>query len=126
MISFGGTPNGVQLADLLAYNVYRAFRDENLEYKYVEMLVPHIYRRPPSHVLNGLKVWPDASPLAELARTVHGQNPGGETRYMWRALPGPKTSDYAALIRPTEPSWAENGCARCRTGVLAIRCGGPT
>ena len=62
--------NGVQLADLLAYNVYRAFRDEDLKYKYFGMLVPHIYRRPPGDVLNGLKVWPDASPLVELARAA--------------------------------------------------------
>ena len=62
--------NGVQSADLLAYNVYRAFRDENLEYSYFKMLLPNFYRRRNSRFLNDLKVWPDASPLAELARTA--------------------------------------------------------
>ena len=62
--------NGVQLADLLAYNVYRAFRDENLEYPYFKMLLPNFYRRRRSRFLNGLKVWPDASPLVGLARTA--------------------------------------------------------
>ena len=60
--------NGVQLADLLAYSVYRAFKDEDLHYDYFRILLPHIYRRSQGHVLNGLKVWPDASPLVRLAR----------------------------------------------------------
>lgn len=62
--------NGVQLADLLAYNTYRAFRDGNLEYPYFKMLLPNFYRRRNSQFLNGLKVWPDESPLVELARTA--------------------------------------------------------
>jgi hypothetical protein len=37
--------NGVQLADLLAYNVYRAFRDEDLSYPYFDMMLPSFYRR---------------------------------------------------------------------------------
>ena len=60
--------NGVQLADLLAYNVYRAFRDENLAYPYFDMLLPNIYRGRNRAVLHGLKVWPDASPLVRLAQ----------------------------------------------------------
>lgn len=60
--------NGVQLADLLAYNVYRAFKDENLAYPYFEMLLPSFYRRMNGPVLDGLKVWPEASPLVGLAR----------------------------------------------------------
>ncbi len=60
--------NGVQLADLLAYNVYRAFVSENLSYPYFELLVPHIYRRRAGEVLDGLKVWPEGSPLIQLAR----------------------------------------------------------
>lgn len=59
---------GVQLADLLAYNVYRAFRSENLRYSYFTKLVPRIYRRKTGVVLDGLKVWPGDSPLVRLAR----------------------------------------------------------
>lgn len=60
--------NGVQLADLLAYNVYRAFKQEDLSYSYFDMLLPHIYRRMEGSVLDGLKVWPEPSPLIGLAR----------------------------------------------------------
>ena len=59
---------GVQLADLLAYNVYRAFRTEDLDYPYFDMLIPHFYTRKSGQVLDGLKVWPEASPLVKLAR----------------------------------------------------------
>ncbi len=59
--------NGVQLADLLAYNVYRAFRDENLDYPYFRESLPRFYRRKRGNTLAGLKVWPDTSPLIELA-----------------------------------------------------------
>ena len=60
--------NGVQLADLLAYNVFRAFREEDLEYPYFRLMLPNFYRRENSDFLNGLKVWPDASPLVDLGR----------------------------------------------------------
>lgn len=62
--------NGVQLADLLAYNVYRAFKDENFDYPYFEMLLPSFYRRQAGGVLDGLKVWPEASPLVAAARAM--------------------------------------------------------
>lgn len=62
--------NGVQLADLLAYNVYRAFRYESPDYPYFNMLLPNFYRRQGGMILNGLKVWPDPSPLIALARTA--------------------------------------------------------
>lgn len=62
--------NGVQLADLLAYNIYRTFRDENFAYPYFEMLLPVFYRRREGLVLDGLKVWPEASPLIAPARAA--------------------------------------------------------
>lgn len=62
--------NGVQLADLLAYNVYRAFKDENLNYPYFEMLIPRFYRRQQGLVLDGLKVWPEPSVLVGMARQL--------------------------------------------------------
>ena len=62
--------NGVQLADLLAYNVYRAFRDEDIEYPYFQLMLPMFYRRRGMTSLAGLKIWPDVSPLVELANRV--------------------------------------------------------
>lgn len=63
--------NGVQLADLLAYNVYRAFKSEDLTYPYFQMLLPSFYRRPNGQTLDGLKVWPEGSPLIGAAREAH-------------------------------------------------------
>jgi len=60
--------NGVQLADLLAYNVYRAFKTEDLTYPYFDMLLPLFYRRQRGTALDGLKVWPDPSPLIAMAK----------------------------------------------------------
>jgi hypothetical protein len=60
--------NGVQLADLLAYNVYRAFKSEDLAYPYFQMLLPSFYRRPSGQTLDGLKIWPEGSPLIDAAR----------------------------------------------------------
>ena len=62
--------NGVQLADQLAYNVYRAFRYEDTSYPYFEKLLPHFYQSKDGTVLHGLKVWPDDSPLVALARNA--------------------------------------------------------
>lgn len=64
----GELSNGVQLADLLAYNVYRAFKMEDLSYPYLTMLLPSFYRRKGGEVLDGLKVWPESSPLVIVAR----------------------------------------------------------
>ncbi|MCY3620349.1 MAG: DUF3800 domain-containing protein [Gammaproteobacteria bacterium] len=58
--------NGVQLADLLAYNVYRAFRDEDVDYPYFRTILPKVYRRRDTGTLAGLKVWPETSPLVDL------------------------------------------------------------
>lgn len=60
--------NGVQLADLLAYNVYRAFKGEDLGYPYFQELLPSLYRRQSAQTLDGLKVWPEGSPLIEMAK----------------------------------------------------------
>ena len=49
--------NGIQFADLLAYNVYRAFKDENLGYDYFQRML-----------LDGLKIWPSGSGLMEKAK----------------------------------------------------------
>jgi len=62
--------NGVQLADLLAYSVYRAFKSEDFGYPYFEKLLPNFYRRRAGAMLDGLKVWPEDSPLVGAARGV--------------------------------------------------------
>ena len=59
--------NGVQLADLLAYSVYRALKDEDLGYRYFERVLANFHRRRQGTALDGLKVWPDRSPLSALA-----------------------------------------------------------
>ncbi|MBM3882805.1 MAG: DUF3800 domain-containing protein [Verrucomicrobia bacterium] len=67
--------NGIQLADLCAYNVHRAFRTRDFNYPYFARLLPALYcsRRTASDKLDGLKVFPDDSELvafaAEGART---------------------------------------------------------
>lgn len=37
--------NGVQVVDLLAYSVYRAFKVENFDYPFFSMILLHAYRR---------------------------------------------------------------------------------
>jgi hypothetical protein len=62
--------NGVQLADLCAYNVYRAFRDRDLDYEFFARIKDRIYRaaRRPGPQLEGLKVFPEQSPLCQTVR----------------------------------------------------------
>jgi hypothetical protein len=60
--------NGVQLADLLAYNVYRCFRYEDPDYVFFERTLPYIWasgRTGPDFV-EGLRVFPPESPLTSL------------------------------------------------------------
>jgi hypothetical protein len=69
--------NGVQLADLLAYNVYRVFYLEDFEYPYFQDMLPSFYTRHSGSQLSGLKVWPAASPLV------------GMTKEMWKKKKNP-------------------------------------
>ncbi len=59
--------NGVQLADLCAYNVYRAFRSKHFTYPFFAQLLPAFYKsdRTPPERLDGLKVFPDDSELVQ-------------------------------------------------------------
>jgi hypothetical protein len=60
--------NGIQLADLCSYNIYRAFRNEDFEYSYFAKMLPFFYHRTrPVGKLDGLKVWPETSPLVHFA-----------------------------------------------------------
>ena len=70
--------NGVQLADQMAYNVYRAFKYLNMDYPYFEEILPRFYQSANGAVLHGLKVWPNNSPLIEVSRAMweeHKQKP---------------------------------------------------
>jgi len=63
--------NGVQLADLCAYNIYRAFRDGNLAYPFFQRIAGQVWSRnePLRHggqAFSGLTVFPDRSPLVRL------------------------------------------------------------
>jgi len=60
--------NGVQLADLCAYNTYRAFKTQDFKYAYFRELLPHFYKREKSEQLDGLKVFPNDSELLPFAR----------------------------------------------------------
>ena len=62
--------NGVQLADLLAYSVYRAFRYENLGYPYFRKTLSNFYQGCGEASLRGLYVWPSDSPLQAFAGLV--------------------------------------------------------
>lgn len=65
--------NGVQLADLCAYNIYRAFHRLDFTYPYFQQLLPAIYRsdQTPADKLDGLKIWPETSPLVATAGQVY-------------------------------------------------------
>ncbi|MGA2064185.1 MAG: DUF3800 domain-containing protein [Thermoguttaceae bacterium] len=60
--------NGVQLADLLAYNVYRCFRYEDPDYPFFVKTLPHLWASPdsPGGPLGGLRVFPPESTLTAL------------------------------------------------------------
>lgn len=61
--------NGVQLADLCGYNVYRAFRSKDFAYPYFAQLIPAIYcsEQTATDKLDGLKIFPDDSELMAFA-----------------------------------------------------------
>jgi len=61
--------NGIQLADLCGYNVYRAFTRKNFSYQFFYQMLPYFYTslKTPEQKLDGLKVWPDDSELVQFA-----------------------------------------------------------
>ena len=60
--------NGIQLADLCAYNIYRAFHDSDLDYPFFRRIEDHIWlKNAENGTPAGLKVFPDESPLVDLA-----------------------------------------------------------
>ena len=51
---------GIQLADLCAYNIYRAFASRDMKYPYFQKVEPHFYRSQNTALnkVDGLKVFP--------------------------------------------------------------------
>ena len=63
--------NGVQLADLCAYNIYRAFKEGNLRYPFFEKIAGQVWSKAEplrfgGQPFPGLTVFPDRSPLVRL------------------------------------------------------------
>ena len=54
---------GIQLADLCAYNVYRAFANDDMEYSYFQKILPYFHRFPgaESDIASIIKVFPDTN-----------------------------------------------------------------
>lgn len=67
--------NGIQLADLCAYNIYRAFRSRDFTYDFFAALIPSIYTSQTTSgtKLDGLKVFPDHSELVAFSREGYGK-----------------------------------------------------
>ncbi len=64
--------NGVQLADLCAYNVYRAFRSSNEKYPDFQKLLPYFYKSKltPPEKIDGLKLFPDDHRWGDLMHRI--------------------------------------------------------
>jgi len=58
--------NGIQLADLCSYNIYRAFKSGDLDYPFFRLIFPYIWSRtePVTRPFSGIRVFPYESPLA--------------------------------------------------------------
>jgi hypothetical protein len=54
--------HGVQLADLCAYNAYRAFKTNDFSYAYFEYVLPHVYKTATVAYPDGMLVFPPESP----------------------------------------------------------------
>jgi len=69
MFTDSALSNGIQLADLCGYNIYRAFRNVDFTYSYFSKIIDRIYcsQQTASDKLDGLKVWPDDSELVEFS-----------------------------------------------------------
>jgi hypothetical protein len=72
--------NGVQLADLVAYNVFRQFSWPDQKYAFFERCLPQFWSLPSSGpgVIDGLRVFPPESPLQRLLPTLAAKRNGPE------------------------------------------------
>ena len=67
--------NGVQLADLCSYNIYRAFKTQDLSYPFFRQILPTIWdgNLSEKHIkgrFHGIRIFPDTSPLMGLRDAV--------------------------------------------------------
>ena len=67
--------NGVQLADLCSYNIYRAFVSGDLSYPFFRRIASNIWTRSVStlHPFSGIFVLPGHSPLRDLVETFENE-----------------------------------------------------
>jgi hypothetical protein len=67
--------HGIQLADLCAYNVLRAFRHEDFAYPFFARQLCHYYNsgNTGSAKLDGLKIFPPESPLGAWAAEAYAE-----------------------------------------------------
>jgi hypothetical protein len=88
MFTDSALSNGVQLADLCGYCVYRAFRDADFNYAWFQKILPRFYASTKTHQskLDGLKVWPNDSELIEFGRSGWASHIN-EQPTLWDGLP---------------------------------------
>jgi hypothetical protein len=67
--------NGVQLADLCAYNIYRTFRSGDATYPFFQRILPFICKSPRTDPgkLDGLKVFPDNHRWSDLLGRIRNE-----------------------------------------------------
>lgn len=70
MFTDSALSNGVQMADLCGYCVYRAFRNREFDYAWFQKILTRFYFSSQTHAakLDGLKVWPNDSELIDFAQ----------------------------------------------------------
>jgi hypothetical protein len=81
--------NGVQLADLVSYNIYRAFKRNDFEYPWFKRVLPSVWWAPGGPGRDGLKIFPPESPLFEAAEKLRphrqlSQPPQSARPFNWR------------------------------------------
>ena len=63
--------NGVQLADLVAYSIYHAFKYKKPDYPYLDKILPRISRHADNRdILTGLKVWPQSQTFNKIQADI--------------------------------------------------------
>ena len=64
--------NGIQLADLVAYNVYHAFTRKDPTYEHFQRILPFVYKsvQTSAYKLDGLKVFPPESDLTNIVESI--------------------------------------------------------
>ncbi|MCI0640638.1 MAG: hypothetical protein L0Y72_07135 [Gemmataceae bacterium] len=65
-------------AGLIAYNVYRCFPYEDASYPFFRRILPHFWDSPltPNHRIDGLWIFPAASPLIAFAGQIRKEEAG--------------------------------------------------